>query len=212
MRLRSRQYVGARQQFALLDQALWDQAISASYRSICIHGSQNCGKTALLAAWTLAYREEHPSCHVVAHFAGASPKCPSLETSINRLIEDIVAHFGLGDIGASNDKEKKPLLDLADLRSRFVDVIHSASQRGDLLIVCDGFETLPSVSLQGTKEDDLRSWIPRTLPDGVSILPHKNSFLLHTYSQFPLHQYQNSFIRGADLRELSTRGEVNLFI
>lgn len=143
-------------------------ALRSSRRPVLVVGDSSSGKTALLSSWVLEYQERHPSCHVVSHFSGASPTCGTLETSLARIIDDISVHFGLEDRYSGKTSGKTRSLDLAELRSQFVDVLHAAGQRGSLAVVCDGFYQLPSTSLSA--KADLQAWVPTDLPDGVSIL------------------------------------------
>lgn len=168
---KSQHFVGAPQRHGLIEKKIWEQAISSSSRPIIV--SATVGKTALLASWTQAFKEQRLSCHVVAHFAGASPTCPTLETSLARVIYDISSHFGLYSSNSAKVEttKQKPSLDLPELRSKLIEVLTLAGERGDLLVLCDGFDQLPSTSLPMDADSrDRFSWVPAKLPDGVSIL------------------------------------------
>lgn len=131
---------------------------------LVVLGESGSGKSALLANWSLHYRDQHPDDFVLLHFLGSSPASASATGMIRRIMLELKQRFDLPDeVPAQPDR----------IREAFPDWLTNVTGRGRIVLVLDGLNQLEDVDAA----PDL-GWLPRVFPQScrviVSTLPGRS--------------------------------------
>ncbi len=131
---------------------------SDTHRALALTGPAGSGKSALLADWSLEYREAHPEAEVVLHFVGASPSSTSHIQTMRRIGEELKRQLGL-----FSELPDKP----EGLEEAFRNLLIEAGSKskGPVVLVLDGLNQLEDIGgALGL------AWLPEFLPAGVRII------------------------------------------
>lgn len=146
---RARDYAGRGDALAVLE-----RHASGSDPPLTVTGPPGIGKSALLAAWALRYRRDHPGDLMVLHFAGVTPSSADPAALVRRLLTE------LGDTGGGLP------WDPVELRDRLAARLASlAAGGGRVLLVIAGLDHLDDH--QGGLE---LAWLPRSLPPETRVI------------------------------------------
>jgi len=114
------------------------------------------GKSAILAAWTQRFRQQHPEVLLVAHFAGASSESGDVEQLAERILGRLKRACSIP-------------LPVPEMRRQRLAALPSwleiASRARRVVLVLDGLN-----QLSGPAADPLLSWLPRAFPQNVRLV------------------------------------------
>lgn len=148
---RSRVYVGQRNHFDRLD-----AHVAGSGPPSVIVGGAGVGKSALLANWTLRFREERPGVFVVMHFLGATAQSADWKAMLVRIMGELKARFSIQEeIPESPD----------GLRSAFASWLHMAAASGKTVLVIDALD-----KLEDTEGAPDLTWLPPIIPENIRLI------------------------------------------
>lgn len=148
---RSQLYIGGEKYFAQID-----EHTRASKLPLVVLGESGSGKSALLANWTLRYREAHPGELVLMHFIGASPASTDWAAMLRRIMEELIRHFSMTVEIPADDQQ---------LSAGFPNFLYMAAAKGSFTLVLDALNQLED--RQGARE---LLWLPNVLPDNVRLI------------------------------------------
>ena len=110
-------YIGRPEYFDRLDA---HAASAEDGPGLVVLGESGSGKSALLANWATAYREEHPQDVVLMHFIGASPYGADWAAMLRRILGELKRRFGI----------EQEIPDQPDaLRAAFANWLHMTTAR-----------------------------------------------------------------------------------
>jgi tetratricopeptide (TPR) repeat protein len=149
---RARDFAGRGDALAALD-----AHATGSGPPLTVTGLPGIGKSALLAAWTLRHRHDHPGDLVVLHFAGVTPSSANPAALVRRLLTE------LSDICDTSDGLP---WDPVELRERLAARLASLAASGrHVLLVIAGLDQLDD------REGGLElAWLPRSLPPETRVI------------------------------------------
>ena len=127
---------------------------------LAVVGESGRGKSALLAAWAIRYRSEHPK-EVLMHFIGSSQKSADLTSLLARLNHELGRLLGIED----SDQADEVGGEVPDLKLIFAERLHRAGDRGRVVVVLDALNQLDDRDgAQGL------AWLPPRIPPGVRLI------------------------------------------
>jgi len=119
-------------------------------------GESGVGKSALLANWSHAWREQHAGTPVLVHFIGATPDSADWMAMLRRLLGEFKRRFDLQiDIPDRPDA----------LRMTFANALHMVAARGRLVLVLDALNQIEDRD----GAPDL-VWLPPVIPANVRLI------------------------------------------
>jgi tetratricopeptide (TPR) repeat protein len=123
---------------------------------LVIAGESGGGKSALLANWTHAWREQHPETPVLVHFIGAAPDSANWMAMLRRLLGDFQRRFDI----------QIEIPDQPDaLRATFANALHMVAARGRLVLALDALNQIEDRD----GAPDL-VWLPPVIPANVRLV------------------------------------------
>jgi tetratricopeptide (TPR) repeat protein len=149
-RSRTRLYISRKDDFRRLD----DHA-AGNAPPLVILGESGIGKSALLANWALAYRENHPEDLLIFHFIGSSPNSSDYGAMLRRIMAEMKAHYDIGDEIPSAPKA---------LREQFPMWLAKAHAGGRTILILDGLNQLADID----RAREL-AWLPEFIPENVRL-------------------------------------------
>ncbi len=152
LELRTRIYIGREDLYPRLR----DFALASGEQPLLLTGESGLGKSAALANFVRAFRQEHREVLVLPHFVGASPQTTSLVGMLRRLTEELQRRFDLTLPKAETPEEV--------LRA-FAVVLTSLPASARVVLVFDALNQLDADSRAETLV-----WLPQTLPPNVRVL------------------------------------------
>jgi tetratricopeptide (TPR) repeat protein len=152
---RRRLYLGKDGAVAALSEAV--DRVEGS-RAVLITAEAGVGKSALIANWLPAWREQNPSVEVVLHHVAASAEAADPVKMVRRFMRTVAA-----TTGEAIEEPTDPSDVLAELPQVLAHASrHSQANGRSWLFVIDGVEGF-------TSHEHMR-WFPRALPQGVRLL------------------------------------------
>lgn len=124
---------------------------------IMVFGEPGCGKSALLANWTAAYRDRYPDVLMVSHFVGAGRHHATREGMLSRIMAELIIRFDLQVEIPKGDSE---------LNDAFANCLQMAAARGRVVLVLDGLNQLAHDNAGAL---DL-TWLPSQIPANVRLV------------------------------------------
>lgn len=148
---RFRIYIGRQENFDLLD-----EFVVGDGPPLVITGVSGIGKSALLANWSIKYRQEHPETPVLIHFIGALPFNADWSLMLRRIMGELQRMFDIqGDIPS----------DVRKLKSSFASWLHMAATKGRVVIILDALNQLED------RDNALDlSWLPPFIPGNIRLI------------------------------------------
>ena len=147
-------YLGGKQYFQALDAAMGVEP----FKPVLITGASGGGKSALIANWSMAYKEKHPETLEIVHYLGSGADAADPVKLVTRLLQGIARITG-DELKLESDPQK--ILDA--LPEWLVRASSYAVREGkEWLILLDGLDKLSSLR-------DLRWW-PGVLPPRVKLV------------------------------------------
>ncbi len=148
---RSRVYIGRKEYFQKLDDHAKGDGLP-----LVIVGDSGSGKSALLANWSLHYREKHPDELVLMHFIGATTYSADWALMVWRIMAELQRAF----------KIEGEIPDKADaLRQAFANWLNMAAARGRVILILDALNQLEDRD----GAPDL-VWLPPLIPPNVRLV------------------------------------------
>lgn len=157
MEERARFFVG---QAKLLDQldehALPPEASLGPEPPLVLTSLAGDGKSAILAAWCLRFRQGHPEVLLVPHFARAAADSSDVEGLAARILGVLKTECGIS----------QPLPELRRQKlAALPGWLEMASHKRPIVLVLDGLD-----QLKGPTANAQLSWLPHRFPKGVSVV------------------------------------------
>ncbi len=150
-RKRARVYIGRQEYFDRLDAHARGDGLP-----LVLVGESGVGKSALLANWTLRYRDAHPDDLLIMHFIGATPYSADWAAMLRRIMGELQRRFAIqGEIPDQPDA----------LRLAFATWLHMAAARGRVVLILDALNQLEDRD----QAPDL-VWLPPVMPDNVRLI------------------------------------------
>ena len=135
---------------------MFSYADGAQPAPLVITGAPGCGKSALLANFTIEYSANHPEAFLLSHFIGASPGSTDIRRMLLRLCRELARHFTIaGEITR----------DIHELRQTFAKFLKQAASMRKVVLVLDALNQLD----ERDYAHDL-GWLPQSLPPGFRLI------------------------------------------
>jgi len=146
-------------------------------QGLVVTGASGGGKTALLAAWTRDWVQNHPDDFLFQHYFGATPDSASPEGFLRRLLGDLKGRFGITDDIPSDPEKLRDALPvwLAQASASISSLAPTGrAGRGEaaasfapgrIILVLDGLN-----QVQGSEPDRRLGFLPRHFPPHVVAL------------------------------------------
>ena len=147
-------YLGGKQYFQALDAAMDVK----SFKPVFITGASGGGKSALIANWSRAYKENHPETLEIVHYLGSGADAADPVKLVTRLLQEIARITG-DELKLEGDPQK-----ILDALPEWLARASSYAEREgkEWLVLFDGLDKLSSLR-------DLRWW-PDFLPPRVKLV------------------------------------------
>jgi nephrocystin-3 len=123
---------------------------------LVVLGESGGGKSALLANWTLRYRERHPDTPVIVHFIGAAPDSGDWTSVLRRLLGEFQRRLGV-DVKIPDKPDA--------LRKVFANALHMVAARGRVVIVLDALN-----QIEDHESAPDMVWLPPVIPNNVRLI------------------------------------------
>lgn len=153
-------YAHAKSAVYLVRQEYYDaldaHAGSCGSLSLAVLGEAGSGKSALLSAWAIRYKEAYPDVLVIPHFIGATSSSSDSLVIMRRIMGELQTRFNLQE--AVPDKPE-------EIIHAFGQLLEIAAGKGKVIIILDGLNQI----------DDSYSaldlvWIPENLPPNIRLI------------------------------------------
>ncbi|MEK6289226.1 MAG: DUF4062 domain-containing protein [Acidobacteriota bacterium] len=123
---------------------------------LVIIGEPGCGKSALMARFTEEALRLHPDWLILGHFVGAFPS----STSLRQMLRRLCTHLNRAT-GVTEDAPE----DIKELLKLFPELLTSASEQRNLLIIIDAVN-----QLEQSDHAHSMHWLPQVLPKNVRVV------------------------------------------
>ncbi len=138
------------------DAEVLDRHAASSGPPLLVTGEPGCGKSALLANWVKAFRQNHAEIPVIAHFVLATSESIKEAVLLRRLAAELSRAFDL-DLEVPADSR--------GMREFFSRALMLAGDRGRAVVVIDGLERL-----EGRSGPSDANWLPEEIPPGIRLV------------------------------------------
>jgi nephrocystin-3 len=150
----------ASKRFMYVERPRHSNALSASVAGsgppLVVTGESGGGKTALLAAWSAQWGDEHPDDLIIQHYFGATPESASVAGFLQRLMGELKRRYGIDDdIPAQPDT----------LRVALPQWLARTINGGRVVLVLDGLN-----QVEGDEPDRRLGFLPRQFPPHMRVL------------------------------------------